>query len=204
MQPLAKIEDEKRRPSHDNRVILRRVSWEDYERILEIRGDASGVRIAYLGGELELMSPSIDHEWIKKTIARLIECWALETGVDLTGYGSWTIKEEKEERGAEPDECYVVGSHRPERPDFAIEVIWTHGGLDKLEIYRGLGVREIWFWDDGRIEVHALRAERYEPIPRSEILPEIDLDELVSFLDEKSQTAGVRAYRDHLRSRASA
>jgi hypothetical protein len=40
-------------------------------------------------------------------------------------------------------------------------VIWTHGGLDKLEIYRGLGVREVWFWPEGRIEVHSLRGGRY-------------------------------------------
>ena len=109
MQPPAIAGSVERRPSHDSRVILHGVSWEDYERILEIRGESSGVRIAYLKGELELMSPSKDHELYKKTIARLLECWAEETGVDLNGYGSWTLKERKEESGAEPDECYVVG-----------------------------------------------------------------------------------------------
>jgi Uma2 family endonuclease len=201
MQPSANAGSVERRPSHDGRVILHGVSWEDYERILEIRGESSGVRIAYLDGELELMSPSKDHEWYKKTIARLLECWAEETGVELNGYGSWTLKERKEESGAEPDECYVVGVRDADRPDLAIEVIWTHGGLDKLEIYRRLGVREIWFWQEGRIEVHRLRGKRYEAIPRSEILPALDLDELVSFLDEPSQTGAVRAYRRGLRSR---
>ncbi|MGH7859112.1 MAG: Uma2 family endonuclease, partial [Candidatus Binatia bacterium] len=182
MQPLAKVGAVERGPSHDDRVILHRVSWEDYERILEIRGEGSGVRIAYLEGELELMSPSKDHEWIKTAIARLLECWAEESGVDLNGYGSWTLKERKEERGAEPDECYVVGTQEAKRPDVAIEVIWTHGGLDKLEIYRGLGVREVWLWRKGRIEVQRLRGKRYEPIARSELLPDLDLEELASFL----------------------
>ncbi len=40
-----------------------------------------------------------------------------------------------------------------EAPDLAIEVIWTSGGIDKLESYRGLGVGEVWFWREGRMEV---------------------------------------------------
>jgi Uma2 family endonuclease len=204
VQPLTAPPAE-RPPSHDDRIILHGVSWEDYERILAIRGEGSVPRIAYLEGELELMSPSTDHEWIKKGIARLLECWAEERGVDLNGYGSWTIKERREDRGVEPDECYVVGTHEElERPDLAIEVEWTRGGLDKLEIYRRLGVREVWRWRRGRIDVHALRGERYALVPRSEVLPEVDLDEMLSFLSERNQTGTVRAYRARLQSRRDA
>ncbi|MGH7855774.1 MAG: Uma2 family endonuclease [Candidatus Binatia bacterium] len=202
MQLLAKGAREEIPTSHDGRVILHRVRWVDYERILEIRGERSSPRIAYLEGNLELMSPSIDHEWIKKTIARLLECWAEETGVDLNGAGSWTLKERKEESGAEPDECYIVAPRGDaKRPHVAIEVIWTRGGLDKLEIYRRLGVREVWLWKKGRIEVHALPGKRYRSVPRSEVLPGVELEELASFLDEPSQTAAVRAYRQRLRAR---
>ena len=42
-------------------------------------GDAAGVRMYYLEGEIELMSPSRGHESNKKTLARLLELWALET-----------------------------------------------------------------------------------------------------------------------------
>jgi Uma2 family endonuclease len=57
------------------------------------------------------------------------------------------------------DECYIVGpDQNKEVPDLALEVVWTSGGLDKLEIYRRLGVGEVWIWKDGRITVHALRA----------------------------------------------
>jgi hypothetical protein len=64
--------------SFDNRVILHGVSWDAYERILEVRGDHGGVRLTYLKGALELMSPSNDHEYVKKTIARLVEAYADE------------------------------------------------------------------------------------------------------------------------------
>ena len=54
----------------DQRVILHDVSWSQYETLLAIRGDNAGVRLTYLSGELELMSPSLDHGAIKKTMAR--------------------------------------------------------------------------------------------------------------------------------------
>ena len=53
-------------PAFDQRVILHDVSWAQYEAALAIRGDSSGTRIAYLEGELELMTPSVSHEFIKK------------------------------------------------------------------------------------------------------------------------------------------
>jgi len=76
--------------------------------------------------------------------------------VEFRTLGSWTLQDRAADAGAEPDECYVFGD-RPdaERPDLAVEVLWTHGGLNKLEIYRRLGVREIWVWAHARIQPRA-------------------------------------------------
>ena len=63
-------------PDIDQRVILNGMTWKDFEMLLTIRGESSGVRMAYLHGSIELMSPSADHESIKKTIARLVEVYA--------------------------------------------------------------------------------------------------------------------------------
>jgi hypothetical protein len=57
--------------SVDQRVILRDLSWSDYEALLDIRGEKAGVRIAYLEGTLDLMTPSLDREILKKKLARL-------------------------------------------------------------------------------------------------------------------------------------
>lgn len=59
------------------------MSWEDHETILSIRGESSGVGITYLRGEVELMSPSIDHEGFKKCVARLLEVFAMVMGLEL-------------------------------------------------------------------------------------------------------------------------
>ena len=45
-------------------------------------------------------------------------------------------------RGVEPDECYCLGT-LAEIPDIAIEIALTSGGIDKLEVYRGLQVPEV-------------------------------------------------------------
>ena len=108
----------------DQRVFLHGVSWRRFLDVLAARGDGSAVRVTYIGGVLELRSPSIHHEMIKKTLARLVEAYADELGLDLYGIGSWTLKSKLKKLGIEPDECYSLG--KPGRvPDLAIEVVWT-------------------------------------------------------------------------------
>jgi Uma2 family endonuclease len=154
--------------------------------------------MTYLNGVLELMSPSVDHEGIKKTIARLLEAYADEKGIPFNGFGSWTLKNPGRARALEPDECYSLSLGRPTRPDLAIEVVWTSGGIDKLEVYRGLGVGEVWFWREGVIEVWSLEAERYERQERSGLLADLDLVELAGHIDAENQTESVRRYRQTL------
>jgi Uma2 family endonuclease len=191
------------RPVEDKIVHLHGATWADYQRLLELRGDHSAPRISYLEGELEIMSPSRSHEAIKSLIGQLVEVWCLERGVEFNAYGSWTLEKKEEQRGAEPDECYVFGEvSEPQRPDLAIEVVWTSGGLDKLEIYRKLAVREVWYWRRGRISVHLLRGGAYEEAPASEVLPGIDLVELASFLDRPTASRAIREYRQRLVARS--
>jgi len=179
----------------DQRVILHGVPWSHYEVMLALRGDAPLPRLTYLRGELELMSPSQDHERIKKLIARLLEVYALAKTLPLNGFGSWTLRDAPGERGAEPDECYVLGDARGrDRPDLAIEVVWTSGALDKLAVYAGLGVGEVWFWREGRIEVHVLRGGAYARVERSALLPALDVERLARFLTYDDQTQAAREY----------
>ena len=87
----------------DQHVVLRTMSWQDFEALLAIRGDRAGVRMYYLDGEIELLSSTKIHEGRKKTLARLLEIWAMESDIAVNGFGSWTLKNEIRESGAEPD-----------------------------------------------------------------------------------------------------
>ena len=186
-------------PREDHIVVLRGVTWGDYQRLLEIRGDHAAPRISFLAGDVEIMTPSQSHESLKSLIGRLVEVYCLEAGIEFRTLGSWTLEEKALERGVEPDECYIFGGRDAERPDLAIEVVWTRGGIKKLEIYRGLGVREVWFWRRGAITPYVLRDGAYAEVTASEALPGLDLAALCRFLDRPTTSAAIREFRDHLR-----
>jgi len=196
----AELIDREDPPREDHFVHLYGVSWADYERVLEIRGDHSAPRITYLEGTLEIMSPSLPHDSIKSTIGCLVEVWCLEHDIEFLTVGSWTVKNKRKKRGVEPDECYVFsGFAAPKRPDLAIEVVWTSGGIDKLDVYRKLGVPEVWYWAKGAIRVYRLRGERYVTVRASIALRGIDVVMLASFLDRPTTSRAIRDYRAALR-----
>ena len=183
----------------DRRVFLR-VDWNGLKALLAARGDAAVPRVSYLDGVIELTAPSKTHESRSWLIGRLLEVWGDENDVLLEGLKSWTLKNEGKEAGAEPDECWVVGD-RPHatKPDLALEVVQSHGGLDKLEVYRRLGVKEVWFWIDGELTVHVLRGKSYLRSTRSTLFRRLDLKLLSRFVRHQSPARARMLYRAALR-----
>lgn len=183
----------------DQRVLLFNVPWAHYEVLLALRGESAVPRLSYCEGTLEIMSPSRTHEHLKSRIGRLVEVFLLHHDIEFEAVGSWTLKGAPELRGAEPDECYLLGEDRDgDRPHLAIEVHWTSGGLDELEIYARLGVPEVWVWKDGAISVHVLEGKRYREAPRSAALPAIELENVAELLDAPSASAAIKRYRAQL------
>ena len=182
----------------DQRVILGGIDWWQFEAFLAIRGDRAGVRVTYLEGELEIMSPSQSHEMLAKLIARLLEAYADEKGLVFEGYKSMTMRNAPHLRGVEPDECYAIGA-RKDSPDLAVEVIWTPGGLDKLDVYRGLGVREVWIWKKEQLHAYELRGRAYVEASQSVVIPGLSPSFIAGFLDCETQTEAVRKLRAALR-----
>lgn len=187
----------------DQYVVLHDVDWKTYCALRELF-DGPGVRMTYLKGALEIMSPSRRHEGYKKRIARLVELFALERDVHLLGYGSTTFKKALEERGLEPDECYVLDRDLTDDdyPDIALEVVIRSGGIDKLEVYQGLGVREVWFWHRGRFRLFDLGTSGYTEVKRSGLVPDLDFEVLAAFAEQADQHEALKSYRDHLRQSA--
>jgi Uma2 family endonuclease len=107
----------------------------------------------------------------------------------------------------EPDESYSLGE-RKSIPDLAIEITATSGGIDVLEIYRRIGVQEVWFWEDGVIEVYVLRLPKaqgelstgYELVRQSELLPDLDLRSLEFHSRMADQYDAVEAFIQTLQS----
>jgi Uma2 family endonuclease len=87
----------------------------------------------------------------------------------------------------------------PDIPDIAIEVVWTSGGIDKLEVYRDLGISEVWFWQDNALQFYLLRDGAYVHSARSRLLPDLDPALVARFMGASNQTQAVRAFRAALR-----
>jgi Uma2 family endonuclease len=187
----------------DQVVVLHGISWEQYDAIHRAKGEAPRPIIAYLDGELEIVTTSTHHEFVKTMLARLVEAYAEQMRLRLNGYGMATLRKKARRAGAEPDEWYVT-QKGGKTPDLAIEVVFTSGGVDKLEIYRRLKVPEVWFWVDGRIWIYRLVDATYEQRAASTELPGIDLgviERIIATADEDEQTEAVRAYRRTLKPR---
>jgi Uma2 family endonuclease len=159
----------------EQRMLIHGVSWKDYV-VLREALDIPSLRMTYCEGMLELMSPSLGHEADKKSIARLIEYYGFFRQLRLNGYGSTTFRREAKQRGAEPDECYSVGRVMKEGdfPDIVLEVIHSNPLLDKLTVYSGFSIPEVWLFRRAGFELYRLAGDHYEHVERSGFFPELD------------------------------
>lgn len=183
----------------DRHFTLYGVSWQQYETLRDTFENYAGLRLTYLEGTLEFFMPSRKHESLKTLLARLLELYALETNTRIYGFGSETYRKQATERGLEPDECYCVGVVK-ELPDIAIEINLTSGSIDKLEVYKGLGIPEVWIWQDSQLLLYHLHflpdgSTEYQIIPKSKFLPHLDLDLLVRCANIPDQHDAVVEFR---------
>lgn len=189
----------------DQRFLLEGVSWAAYVALRDSLDQAGRrhTRLTYLDGQLELLTTGQPHEESKKIISRLLETWSDELDVDLRGFGNMTLRHELRRRGLEPDECYSLGPKSEEQPPhIAIEVAVTSPLLDKLAVYAGLDVAEVWVWDvgDRTLDIWRLDGGAYIAHARSAILPALAPALLGGFIRPgESHTALARSYRTALR-----
>lgn len=200
LQAAAPLPVERAQDDEERRILRSNVTWATYVALREA-DDSSGVRMTFLEGRLEIMNPGRRHEMDKKQIARLLELFCIEREIVLYAYGSMTFRSEASARGLEPDECYCRDEDRAV-PDIALEVAISAPGIDKLEIYRELGVREVWLFKKGGFQVFELKAEGYEAVGASRVLPELDLTQIAYFAAAEDQPAALLAFRRELRTTA--
>jgi Uma2 family endonuclease len=197
-----------------DRVTLRDVDWDLYTR-LRSSPDRRNVRMTYVDGVLEVMSPSRIHERLTQLISKLLETWAEERGIEIDCGGSTTMQSEELARGLEPDNSYYVQHAEAMRdrdeldlaidppPDLAIEVDITSSSVGRLPVYADLGVQEVWRCDGRSLKFLRLSAAgSYEEIPESAALPGLRPEHVLQFLDQRfdcGQTTLVRRFRDWMR-----
>jgi Uma2 family endonuclease len=202
----------------EERFVLRNVGWKGYEAILKVVGDRLP-RITYDRGDLELMSPSYDHDLFRILLGPFIATLTEELGMPCRSLGSMTWRKKSEDRGLEADDCfYLINQPRLYRrgertfvdlktgppPDLAIEVEITHSALDRMGIYAALRIPEVWRFNGRSLKVQRLRADRtYATVSRSPLFPTLPLQEVVRWLQRglaaPDQNAWVRDVREWIR-----
>jgi Uma2 family endonuclease len=198
----------------EQRVVLRNVSWETYERLLAESAESVGTHFTYDQGELEITVVSIAHENPNRTLAQIVEIVAEETLRDLYRAGSTTFKRKDLAKGFEPDSCFYIdhaGQVRGKEeldlvtdppPDLVIEVDITRSSLNRFPIFAALGVPEIWRFDGVRVTMYRLESGRYMEIETSLALPPLTALQSTIFLDEsryEKSTVWIRRVREWVR-----
>jgi len=174
-------------------VQLPNISWEQFKGIEAQLENNKAVRLSYLAGVLEIVSPIGDkHEEVKSTLGLLLEAYMREKGIRFYVRGGFTLESSGYASGT-PDESYSVGSRR-ETPDIVIEIIVTSGTLDRKELYRPYRVPEVWFWKADTLRVfHLGESGKYEEVSRSTFFP-LELALLLQYLGMPDQYDAVNEF----------
>ena len=185
-------------PKKKEAQIFPNVSWERFEAIEQSFEGIVGVKFAYLDGTLEIMTINPEHEDTKSTIVRLLEVYMDEKNIRFYKRGGPSLGDKALGARSEPDESYNLETKK-KFPDLVIEVIVTSGGIDKLVGYQRMGVTEVWFWEDGVLDIYHLSGDSYSKVSNSELISGLPLDIFKNYITYHDQYDAVKEFRAVLR-----
>jgi Uma2 family endonuclease len=188
-------------PTKESPFLFEGLTWREFKAVEQLL-ERPGYRLSFLDGVLEIRRmPGEPHETVKKRIAAMLENYLLMAAFDFTPTGSMTLESETAAVKREADESYKLAPGRM-RPDLAIEIVFSSGGINKLEAYKGLKIPEVWFWEDGVLEVYHLREEgntfHYEKVSSSEEVKGIDLDLLLRCINMVNHVDAIKTFQQAL------
>ena len=85
-----------------------------------------------------------------------------------------------------------------EFPDLAVEIIVSSGGIDILEIYKRLQVKEVWLWRNNEIKVYCLNDDHYIETQSSLLLPNLDISLLLKYLSQSNLRLAIKEFKQEL------
>jgi Uma2 family endonuclease len=173
----------------DQRIVIRRVDRDLYNRLDAAIGEDQHIRLAYDGSDLELMTTGYFRERYKELFGGIMRAVMLALEIDHEGGGQTTWKTEEADRGLQADSCYFFDpeklrvvreavarkSNNPvdyPPPDLAIEIDVSAPLVDRPGIYAALRVVEVWCFDGDTVVIEHLQPDgSYAPAASSRFLP---------------------------------
>lgn len=168
------------------------MTWDEFK-VVQSLFEAPGVRVSYFQGEVELLTLSDLHGIIAGNLGFLLELYMTELDLDFFGTEDYTI-EAVGLASAQADKSYCFGERRSV-PDLAVEIVIKGERETKLKRYAALGVLEVWFWINQRINAYRLDGEEYVPIQRSGWVPDLDLQHLAQCAAIERRRDAIKAWR---------
>ena len=175
------------------------LTWSEFKAIEKLL-ESPGYRLSFLAGILEIKQmPGELHETVKERLGALLELYLMAMGFDFTPTGSMTLENEAAVVKREADKSYKLAAGRS-NPDLVIEIVFSSGGINKLEAYRRLEIPEVWFWEDRVLDIYHLRQggngeSSYEKISQSEEVPGINLDLLLSCVNMLNHVEALKTFQ---------
>jgi Uma2 family endonuclease len=191
---------DKSTPKTTDQLVIIKGDWAKFKLIQQGCEASPGIRVSYFDGTIEIVMPSRPHEIFSGAFHLLLSLYLAHLGIEFLATGS-ADQEAEEIAAAQPDQSYCIDGIKP-IPDLSIEIVFSSGGINKLDRYRAIGVPEVWFWEDGVLALYRLRSNGYERIEQSELPGLRDLD-LVVFkrcllIGETSTTEAMREFNRYL------
>ena len=165
------------------------------------------------------VAPSRFHEFTTGKIQELVAALCLASGIAVVSMRATTVRTEDRKRSLDPDESFLIGeravrflrieSREGEEaalaslgdspPDLAVEVEYTHYDAEKVDVYRAVGVRDLWELATGEKRrtprILDLRApEGARALDSSRLLPGVCADCLPAALAELRRIGGLAAF----------
>lgn len=191
-------------------VVLHNIGWKTYQALLADMGEHRSARIAYDRGTLEIKMPSKLHELINRLLERIITTLTEELGMNILSLGSTTFDSEAIGQGVEPDSCfYIQNADRvnPEDdtppqdfpPDLVVEVDITSSSRSRLNIYKTMGVPEVWRYRKQGLTILQLQEGEYVDCEYSSVFTFLSAGVLANFLERGRQSKNHNALINELR-----
>jgi Uma2 family endonuclease len=180
-------------PQIEQHFTLRGLQWHQFKAIQASFEGVPGVRLFYCEGVLEIVTISKLHDAMRCLMGLLLGAYFVEKSIEFFPSGSYSqIVENVVEY--QSDLSYCLGTDK-DIPDLCIEIVITSGSPIKLRKYRLMGVPEVWFWEDGTLELYQLGENGYERINSSKFLPELDLSLLQRCILISSPLEAIKEFR---------
>ncbi len=192
----------------EQRIVIRGLSWDLYDRLSDAIGEGQHVHLAYDGKDLEIMTTGRFHEHYKEMLGQFVTTVTATLRIPREKLGETTWKRPEIERGLAADQCYYFlpekmaadaeartrGSNQVAdypNPDLAIEVDLSRSQVDRPGIYAALQVAEVWRFDGETVTIEQLQPDgSYAAADSSRFMP-VTADDIRHWLIEEDSSGGV-------------